>query len=251
MRRWLALSVAVLGGSVTAADWPDGQGLTSDRNPVSLEKNAPSDWQIKTDEKKARNIKWATRVEGGYRATGGPVVAGGFVWVGTTDRHSDPKNEELDNAVLACFRASDGKLLYRYVSPRLKFPQDSGRGQSLSGSAASSKATAPCSGTNRREVICLDLEPLRTGKGTPREVWKLDMVKELKIALKAMMIAGPDTHGSPATPAQEFPLRSDRERRGRRWAHGTQRPPMRHHRCGWRKTRAPVGVLYRLGSARR
>ncbi len=51
---------------------------------------------------------------------------------------------------------------------------------------------------NRREVICLDISSLRTGMGKPREVWKLDMVEELKIVPHAVMIPWPDTYGSPA-----------------------------------------------------
>jgi outer membrane protein assembly factor BamB len=171
-------------------------GRAADRNPVSPEKNPPTDWQFPTERDKPRNIRWATRIEGGYHTSGGPVVAGGFVWVGTTDRLSDPKNESLDNAVLACVRASDGKVAYRYVSPRRKFPAD-WPGQSLTGSPlVEGDRLWFC--TNRREVVCLDLAPLYAGKGEPRVAWKLDMVKELKVAPKAMMIPGPETHGSPA-----------------------------------------------------
>ena len=231
MHCWLALSVAVLAGSTTAADWPMG-GRSASRNPVSPETNAPTDWQIETEGKKPRNIKWASRVEGAYYALGGPVVAGGFVWVGTTDCNSDSKNEELDNAVLACFRESDGKLLYRYVSPRLKFPKD-WTGQSLSGSPLiEGDRLWFC--TNRREVICLDLEPLRTDKGDPPVVWKLDMVKELKIVPKAMMIPGPDTHGSPAAYKNFLyvPTGNAVSGDGR-----TVSSPMPHRWCAWRRTR--------------
>ena len=52
--------------------------------------------------------------------------------------------------------------------------------------------------TNRREVICLDVGPLRRGAGDPRVVWKLDMVKEFDLDPAALHIAGHDTHGSPA-----------------------------------------------------
>ncbi|QEG27971.1 outer membrane biogenesis protein BamB [Gemmata obscuriglobus] len=187
---WVLITVPAL-----AADWPMG-GRGPDRNPVSPERNAPTDWQFPTERGKPRNIRWATRIEGGYYASGGPIVAGGFVWVGTTDRLSDPKNESLDNAVLACVRASDGKVVYRYVSPRRMFPAD-WPGQSLTGSPlVAGERLWFC--TNRREVVCLDLAPLYSAKGEPRVVWKFDMVKELKVAPKAMMIPGPETHGSPA-----------------------------------------------------
>lgn len=195
MRAVVASALVLAAGVAFAADWPMG-GRAADRNPVSPEKNAPTDWQFALEDAKPRNVKWSTPIEGGYYASGGPVVAGGFVWAGTTDRLSDPKNENLDNAVLVCVRASDGKVVYRYVSPRGKFPAD-WPGQSLTGSPlVEGDRLWFC--TNRREVVCLDLAPLYAGKGEPRVAWKFDMVKELKIAPKAMMIPGPETHGSPA-----------------------------------------------------
>src|SRR5207249_3785081 len=36
--------------------------------------------------------------------------------------------------------------------------------------------------TNRAEVVCLDVGPLRQGKGEPRLLWKLDMRKDLGVS---------------------------------------------------------------------
>ncbi len=168
-------------------------GRAGDRNPVSPEKQAPADWQVKTADAKPRNIRWSAVL--GSHLLGGPVVADGLVWVGTNNeaRDADPP----DHAVLACLRESDGKLLYRYLSPRRGgFPIDWPR-QSLSGSPlAEGDRLWFC--TNRREVVCLDTGPLRRGTGEPRVVWKLDMVDTLKVHPRALMIPGPDTLGSPA-----------------------------------------------------
>jgi len=178
-----------------AADWPMG-GRSADRNPVSPDKNAPTDWRVETNDAKARGIAWS--VELGSRSIGGPVVAGGLVWVGTTNRDPLRADGKKDDAVLVAFRETDGKPLYRYESPRLPggIPKD-WPGQSLSGSPlAEGDRLWFC--TNRREVVCLDVGPLRRGEGEPRVIWKLDMVKDLGIAPRALMIPGHDTHGSPA-----------------------------------------------------
>ena len=190
MGHFIVVAAAIV---ACAADWPM-LGRTGDRNPVSLETNAPLDWRIQTDTAPSRNIKWSVKVESGSRAIGGPVVSGGYVWVGCTDNDPDLK---VDNAVLACFRVADGKLMYRHVSPRLPNFPDDWPGQSLSGSPLiEGDRLWFCN--NRREVICLDLAPLHNGTGLPREVWKVDMIARFKIHPRAIMIPGHDTHGSPA-----------------------------------------------------
>jgi outer membrane protein assembly factor BamB len=126
---------------------------------------------------------------------GGPVISGGLVWVGTNDYHTD-EEEKLDNAVLACFRESDGKLLHRQVFPRLKFPLD-WPSQSLSGSPLT-EGNRIWFCNNRREVISLEVGLVKGGMGGPGELWKFDMVKELKIVPHAAMIPWPESYGSPA-----------------------------------------------------
>ena len=124
------------------------------------------------------------------------MVSGGLVWVGTNNQN---ENDNLpDFSVLACYRESDGKLLSRYLSPRrgegtkLDWPQ-----QSLSGSPlAEGDRLWFC--TNRREVVCLDIGPLKKGTGEPREVWKLDMVKDLKVHPRPLWFPTHDFLGSPA-----------------------------------------------------
>src|SRR5688572_97725 len=108
--------------SVSAADdWPMF-GRDATRNGISSEKNPPHDWQVERRDaagnliRPSRNIRWQADL--GSVTFGDPVVASGLVWVGTNNWQ--PENDKAEDAsVLACFRESDGKLLYRYVSPRL------------------------------------------------------------------------------------------------------------------------------------
>lgn len=180
-----------------AADWPMG-GRSFTRNAVSDEKNPPIDWQTETAEAKERNIKW--KVDVGSRALGGPIVAGGIVWVGSNNEKLD--KDTTDYAVLNAIRESDGKLLWRYESPRVEqrkpgeftdWPR-----QSLSGSPlVEGNRIWFC--TNRREVMCYDFSPLRQGKSHPKFLWKLDMAKDLGVAYGGLHIPGYDTIGSPTS----------------------------------------------------
>src|SRR5258708_6615570 len=106
-----------------AGDWPMW-GRDATRNMVSPERNAPADWQVEVRDKMglvtkaARNVKWSARL--GNCSLGTPVVANGLVWVGTNNAvPRDPQQKE-DASVLMCFRESDGKFLYQYLSPRLE-----------------------------------------------------------------------------------------------------------------------------------
>jgi hypothetical protein len=113
--RFALLSLLLPTAGIMAADWPMF-GRSGDRNPVSPEKNAPTDWQIAEDGKPGKNIKWST-AHGGTFGHGGPVVSGGLVWIGCNEVDDEKK---IDLAVLACYREADGKLLYRRTSKRLK-----------------------------------------------------------------------------------------------------------------------------------
>ena len=114
----LALAAGLLTVSVDGADWTM-RGRDRTRNPVSPEKNAPTDWQIgnKRIKQKPRNIRWSARL--GMYSCGDPVVANGLVWVGTNNENPRDSNIKVDASVLMCFRERDGKFLYQYVSPPL------------------------------------------------------------------------------------------------------------------------------------
>ncbi len=178
----LLLAVVVPAG---AADWPQWTGGPT-RNAVSPEKNAPADFQLPVVEdgkvvKAPRGIAWTAEL--GNRTVIPPVVADGLVWVGTSAR--DPGDEKLrekdwDGGVLMCFRESDGKFLWKQRTPRIgNYVEDFAR--SALGSAPLVEGNRLWFTNNRCEVVCLDIAPLKTGKGEPREVWKLDMRKQLGV----------------------------------------------------------------------
>lgn len=188
--RSLLLVVALCGSA--SADWPMG-GRTPDRNAVSPEKNPPIAWDIGLDGARPVGIKWATQFHRGMNV-GGPVVAGGFVWVGTVEDYDEGKK---DDSILAAVRVTDGKVVYWYRSPRRGGRNVDWPGQSLSGSPLVD-GNRLWFVTNQRKVVCLDIAPLARGEGDPREVWSFDLRTELKVHPKALHIGGFDTYGSPA-----------------------------------------------------
>ena len=80
-----------------------------------------------------------------------------------------------------CFRASDGKFLWQYLSPRLddQFQDFPGAGLNCSPLVEDDRLYVT---TNRAEVVCFDIAPLRLNRGEPRQLWKLDMRKELGVS---------------------------------------------------------------------
>jgi hypothetical protein len=125
---WLGLSL--LTAKTAATDWPMF-GRDQTRNAVSPEKNPPVSWMVEVDPQgqpllgRGQNVKWIARL--GDLSFGGPVVANGYVWIGTNNEQPrDPAVKE-DAAVLMCFRESDGEFVWQYgcnavgyeISPRL------------------------------------------------------------------------------------------------------------------------------------
>jgi hypothetical protein len=116
----------------------------------------------------------------GRPSLGGPVVANGLVWVGTNNSNPREPASTKDASVLMCFRESDGKFLWQYVSPRLREYDQDGPLHSM-GSTPLIEGDRLWLITNRCETLCLDVGPLRHGEGPPKEVWKTDMRKEFGV----------------------------------------------------------------------
>jgi outer membrane protein assembly factor BamB len=183
-----------------AEDWPMW-GRDQTRNMVSPEKNAPTDWQVEVKDDKgkivklARNIKWSARL--GSRNVSAPVIASGLIWVGTNNYVQVRDDNKKDASLLMCFRESDGKFLWQYVSPRL--PQY-GQDPPTAGMGSSPVVIADRLWliTNRWETICFDIGPLRRGEGAPKELWKVDMRKEFGVWPSSPLMASGFTPSLPA-----------------------------------------------------
>jgi outer membrane protein assembly factor BamB len=204
----VVLAVILAGALVLAAPAEDWPMLGRDRthNAVSPEKGAPTDWQIATSAKSARNVKWSARL--GSQSIGGPVIANGLIWVGTNNHNPrdprdtrprrDGKREPIDMAVLMCFRESDGQFLWQYNSARLGVLMFDCPSEAM-GSTPLVEGDRLWLLTNRWETLCLDIGPLRRGEGPPKEVWKVDLMKEYGVFPHGFSMAA----GFKASPAAD------------------------------------------------
>lgn len=153
-------------------------GRDTTRNAVSPEKNPPTDWSAERG-RRERNIAWKARL--GNFCFGAPVISDGLVWIGTNNNPPrDPARKE-EAAVLLCLRESDGQFLWQYVSPK---PREETRWYWASYPLRSIPLVEGDHlwfTNNRWEVVCLDLEPLKIGKGEPREVWTVDLAQQFGV----------------------------------------------------------------------
>jgi outer membrane protein assembly factor BamB len=175
-----AFIISIIGA--TAEDWPMF-GRDKTRNAVSPEKNPPIEWDIKT----GKNIKWKAKV--GSLAFGTPVVANGFVWIGTNNDNPREPDVAGPAGVLMCFRESDGEFLYQHVSPQRKGPTFRWPYWGIS-SSSMAEGDRLFFTTTLAETICMDTGPLHRGQAKPRELWKLDMMAELGIFPRAAIMGG-------------------------------------------------------------
>lgn len=182
---------------IVAGDWPMWGGRP-DRNMISLEKNIPRTWDVKSK----TNIKWVAEM--GSQSYGNPVVGAGKVFVGTNNELLRNPKEDGDRGVVMCFRESDGEFLWQMTHAKL----ESGRvndwpeqGVCSSPAIAGDRVYYV---SNRAEVVCLDTEGFRDGEndGSYKDeentsevdgdiVWKLDMYNDLGVFPHNMAATSP------------------------------------------------------------
>src|SRR5206468_735108 len=107
-------------GPDLSREWPMCGG-TPQRNMANpFAKGVPTEWVAK--EQGRKNVKWVAAL--GSISYGGPVVAGGKVFVGTNNEK--PRNPKIkgDKGVVMCFRAADGQFLWQAVHDKLETGQD-------------------------------------------------------------------------------------------------------------------------------
>jgi outer membrane protein assembly factor BamB len=174
-----ALFLFCLGGPGGAQDRPPALpahawpmfGGTPARNMVNLrDKDVPTKWAVEGG--KLEHVKWVADL--GTRSYGGPVIAGGRVFVGTNnDKPRDPKIVG-PHAVVMCFDQATGRFLWQAVHdmPPPNVVQDALKDGMCSTPTIEGErlyyVTPAC------VIVCADV---KTGKA----VWQYDMMKELKV----------------------------------------------------------------------
>jgi outer membrane protein assembly factor BamB len=153
-----------------------------------VEKGLPTEWNARkrrprpapepAPDAAKTNVKWSAKV-GGY-AYGGPVIAGGRVFIGTNNDNPRDPMIKGDKGVLMCFRESDGEFLWQAVHDKLPNPDQND-------TPKHGVASPPCVDgdrlyyvSNRCEIVCADVAgDEKTHKG--KVLWTYDMIGELGV----------------------------------------------------------------------
>jgi outer membrane protein assembly factor BamB len=194
-RRALMISVGLIAAWASASrltasdpntgDWPMWGG-TPDRNMVSAMKGLPTDWDIKTK----KNVKWVADL--GSQSYGNPVVAGGFVFVGTNNEGMRDPKQPGDRGVLMAFRETTGEFMWQQTHIKL----ESGRANDWPYQGVASSPMVEGNHlyyvSNRGVLFCLDIEGFRDGENDgpvtdekltgPQDadvIWSFDMMEEV------------------------------------------------------------------------
>ncbi len=199
--------------SEMARMWPLFGGHVNRNMVNSTDKDIPDDWEVRKNEQK-KNLKWVAKL--GSRSYGGPIIAGGKVFVGTNNeaprnpRDTDPKAihpvtkkpTPIDKGVLMCFEEATGKFLWQHVNDKL-----------ASGMVHDWPREGICSTpvvegnrlwyvTNRCTVACLDVDGFANGNQGKQDeqykdptdadvIWEFDMMKELNVFPHNMSACAP------------------------------------------------------------
>lgn len=95
-------------------EWPMWGG-TPARNMVNpVEKNIPSEWDIKS----GKNIKWKQKL--GSQTYGNVVIWQGKIFVGTNNEATRNPKIKGDKGVIMCFQESDGEFLWQITHDKLE-----------------------------------------------------------------------------------------------------------------------------------
>jgi outer membrane protein assembly factor BamB len=157
-------------------DWPMFGG-TPARNMVNLfAKDLPKDWSVQKG--KEAGVKWVARL--GSFAYGGPVVAGGRVFVSTNNDNPRDPAVTGDKGVLLCLRASDGEFLWQAVHDKLPGGEVNDYPKVGIVSTPAVEGDRLWYVSNRCEVVCADVRGDPATKKA-KTLWSYDMIKELGV----------------------------------------------------------------------
>ena len=140
---------------------------------------------------KAKNLRWR-RNSAPARSAGRSSPAGSSGSAPTTQ--TARREAQEDFAVLACFREADGKFLWPLpLAPARERPDTGLPAVSLNGSPLAEGDRLWFCHQPPRGRLPRRRPAEGRGTGEPREVWKLDLVKELKVTPRPLMFTAAPT----------------------------------------------------------
>ncbi|HXG12026.1 MAG TPA: PQQ-binding-like beta-propeller repeat protein [Gemmataceae bacterium] len=181
-----------------ARSWPMFGGTLSRNLVNTIDRNIPSEFSV--EEGNYKNIKWA--VDLGSKAYGGPVIAGGKIFIGTNN--NNPRNPKItgDKGIIMCFRESDGKFLWQAVHDKLPAGRVNDWPEEGICSTPFVEGNRLYYVSNRCELVCADTEGFANGnQGVQDEkyksdidadiIWRLDMIRELNVFPHNLAVCSP------------------------------------------------------------
>lgn len=197
----LTLAALALAIPTFAEEIPDDVGMyggTPSRNMVSDETGLPADWDLST----GKNVKWRQPL--GSQSYGGPVIAGGRVYVGTNNEGQRNPEIQGDKGNVMAFVAETGEFLWQAAHDKL--PSGRVHDWPLQGVCAAPYVEGDrlYYVSNQAELIKSDTEGFLDGendgpfKGETRSskidediIWKLDMIDELDVFPHNLAVGSP------------------------------------------------------------
>jgi outer membrane protein assembly factor BamB len=175
-------------------------GNNGPRELVNLiDARIPTTWNAEPG--KHLNIKWVAKL--GSRSLGGPVIAGGRVYVGTNNAFPPKTVSEEERGVLMCFREADGEFLGKAVHRPTTNPFSADHKRLGMTSTPAVVGNSLYYLSNSFDLMCVDTERFLDSRkeiarqrqdGEPPHSsinWRLDLKKELGIVPHAPFINSP------------------------------------------------------------
>jgi outer membrane protein assembly factor BamB len=177
-------------------NWPMYGGTLSRDLVNTIDKKLPTTWDVSSGD----NIKWS--VDLGNKAYGGPIVAGGRIYIGTNNENPRDKAITGDKGVLMCFNEADGKFLWQAVHDKLPAGRVNDWPEEGICSSPIVEGDRLYYVNNRAEVICADVNGMANGnQGVQDEtykgpndvdvIWRLDMIGQLGVFPHNLAVCSP------------------------------------------------------------
>lgn len=166
---------------------PNNAGVKASNNFVNtVESEVLSDFSA--EEGNEKNLLWKAKL--GRTSYGGPVIAGGRIFVGTNNASPRDPALEGDRGVVMCFDQKTGAFLWQHTHEKLPGAEMDYPEQGVVSNLAVEGDYAWYV-SNRCEMVCLDVRGDTANKGKAKVVWSFDMMKELKVFPCQLAVSSP------------------------------------------------------------
>lgn len=161
-------------------------GGTLQRNFVNLTaRDVPDSFDVA----KGTNILWSA--DPGDKAYGGPIVAGGKVYIGTNNNNPRDPAIKGDKGVLMCFDEKDGKFLWQLIFNKLEAGQVQDWPDEGICSSPFVEGDRLYFVSNRCTVVCADVNGDSDKPGKGKILWEYDMIGQDRVFPHNLSVCSP------------------------------------------------------------